>query len=140
MWPTEKVEKKYLAISFLDECEIKDTGKFEIVSNLQNEDGKVQKARSKVEVLKRKNGFALLEVSIETGRKHQIRKQLASVGMPIVGDDKYGNFAQNREFLVRNKSKRMMLHAKKLRIKSEVVLDCDAPVGNAFNDCMNELF
>ncbi|MRX27861.1 RluA family pseudouridine synthase [Kangiella sp. HZ709] len=33
---------------------------------------------------------SLLEVAIETGRKHQIRKHLASIGMPIIGDRLYG--------------------------------------------------
>ncbi len=33
---------------------------------------------------------SLLEVTLETGRKHQIRVQLAAIGHPIVGDRKYG--------------------------------------------------
>lgn len=40
--------------------------------------------------LERRDGTALLEVSLETGRKHQIRVQLASRDWPIVGDRKYG--------------------------------------------------
>ncbi len=35
--------------------------------------------------------LSLLEIDIETGRKHQIRKHLASIGMPIIGDRLYGD-------------------------------------------------
>lgn len=42
------------------------------------------------EVLEAKNGLSLLSVQLHTGRPHQIRVQLASIGHPIVGDQKYG--------------------------------------------------
>ena len=41
--------------------------------------------------------LALLQVQLITGRTHQIRAHLASIGCPIVGDSKYGNNAVNRE-------------------------------------------
>ncbi len=40
--------------------------------------------------------YSLLSASIETGRTHQIRVQLAHLGFPILGDDKYGDFELNR--------------------------------------------
>ena len=59
-------------------------------------------------------GYSLLEVTIKTGRTHQIRVHLASEGMPIAGDDKYGDFDLNKE-LARGTApaalKRMFLHA-----------------------------
>lgn len=42
-------------------------------------------------ILESKKGKALLEVDLETGRYHQIRVQLATIGSPIVGDVKYGS-------------------------------------------------
>lgn len=42
------------------------------------------------ETMAAKDGMALLQVELETGRKHQIRVQLASAGSPVVGDLKYG--------------------------------------------------
>jgi 23S rRNA pseudouridine1911/1915/1917 synthase len=47
-------------------------------------------ARSHVRVLERRGGSSLLEVSIETGRPHQIRIHLAWAGHPLVGDPLYG--------------------------------------------------
>ena len=56
----------------------------------------------------------LLEVTIKTGRTHQIRVHLASAGHPIAGDDKYGDFELNKA-LARQGLKRMFLHAWRLQ-------------------------
>ena len=63
-------------------------------------------------------GFTLLEVTIKTGRTHQIRVHLASEGFPIAGDDKYGDFELNKNLLRAGKLpvlKRMFLHAWRLQ-------------------------
>jgi 23S rRNA pseudouridine955/2504/2580 synthase len=59
-------------------------------------------------------GGTLLEVTIKTGRTHQIRVHLASSGHPILGDDKYGDFELNKA-LARQGLKRMFLHAWRLQ-------------------------
>lgn len=58
--------------------------------------------------------YSLLEAELKTGRTHQIRVHLAHLGFPIAGDDKYGDFAFNRE-LQRVGLKRMFLHAWKIK-------------------------
>ncbi|AVP58452.1 RluA family pseudouridine synthase [Pulveribacter suum] len=58
--------------------------------------------------------MSLLEVTIKTGRTHQIRVHLASSGHGIAGDDKYGDFDLNRR-LPRQGLKRMFLHAWRLQ-------------------------
>lgn len=58
--------------------------------------------------------MTLLEVTIKTGRTHQIRVHLASQGHPIVGDDKYGDFDLNKR-LQKLGLKRMFLHAWRLQ-------------------------
>ena len=66
-----------------------------------------------VKIAEKLNGFTLLEVTIKTGRTHQIRVHLASEGFPIAGDDKYGDFELNKALYKRG-LKRMFLHAWRL--------------------------
>ena len=71
----------------------------------------------------KKDGYSLLEVTIKTGRTHQIRVHLASEGHPIVGDDKYGDFELNKALLRSAQPhalKRMFLHAWRLQFDHPV--------------------
>jgi len=80
--------------------------------------------------------FTLLDVTIKTGRTHQIRVHLASSGHVIAGDDKYGDFALNKALArgdrVRGcKFDRMFLHARRLRFThpaSGEVIELEAPL------------
>ncbi len=83
-----------------------------------------------------KTPFTLLEVTIKTGRTHQIRVHLADAGHPIAGDDKYGDFELNKAL---QKSvdgsaplKRMFLHAWTLKfnhpkLRKAIQLKADLP-------------
>lgn len=66
-----------------------------------------KKAILEYRVLKHLNNYYLLEIDLHTGRHHQIRSQLASIGCPIKGDLKYG-------FDRSNKDASIHLHARKL--------------------------
>jgi 23S rRNA pseudouridine955/2504/2580 synthase len=73
----------------------------------------------------------LLEVTIKTGRTHQIRVHLASQGHPIVGDDKYGDFDLNKR-LHKLGMRRMFLHAWRLQFThpatgERVLLNAELP-------------
>ena len=61
-------------------------------------------------------GYSLLEAQLVTGRTHQLRVQLAHLGFPIVGDDKYGDFALNKT-LAKQGLKRMFLHSAETKLK-----------------------
>ena len=59
-------------------------------------------------LLKTHGGFSLVDVRLGTGRKHQIRVQLAGLGCPVVGDRRYGTRSQECD--------RLALHARGLRL------------------------
>lgn len=102
-----------------------------------NDDGR--RSISLVSVVQRYAAFSLLDVTIKTGRTHQIRVHLSHEGHGIVGDDKYGDFALNkalsrpapegqvpgvvRQRLPDGRFERMFLHARYLRIPHPVTGD-----------------
>ncbi len=69
---------------------------------------------SLVRVAQRLQGCTLLDVTIKTGRTHQIRVHLQHAGHAIVGDPKYGDFARNKAFAKAQHFDRMFLHARDL--------------------------
>lgn len=60
--------------------------------------------------------FSLLEAQLITGRTHQLRVQLAHLGFPIAGDDKYGDFVLNKQ-LQKQGLKRMFLHSAETQVQ-----------------------
>ena len=70
--------------------------------------------------------FSLLELTLLTGRMHQIRRHLSQSGYPVLGDDKYGDFALNRGLRKSLGLKHLHLHASRLIIPN--ILDVAAPL------------
>ncbi|WP_229217268.1 RluA family pseudouridine synthase [Massilia forsythiae] len=72
-------------------------------------------------LVRRWNGFALLEAELKTGRTHQIRVHLSASGFPILGDEKYGDFALNKQLQKANETRgalrRMFLHAYRITFR-----------------------
>ena len=77
------------------------------------------------------NGYTELEVHLITGRSHQIRAHLASIGHAIVGDSKYGNREINKKFREALKVQSQMLHA--YRIVFEDKREVVAPTGKDYD-------
>jgi len=70
-----------------------------------------------------KNGKTLLEIDLLTGKYHQIRAQLAHIGSPIIGDEKYGSTEKYSEGA-------LALHASKLTFKHPIedrIMTVEAP-------------
>lgn len=75
-----------------------------------------KKAILHYQLIKKLDNYSLLEIDLETGRHHQIRAQLASLGFPIKGDLKYG-------FNRSNKDGSIHLHARKIVFMHPVTKD-----------------
>lgn len=100
-----------------------------------------QTSRTRFEVAARYDGFTLLEAILDTGRTHQIRVQLAHLGFPIAGDDRYGDFALNRR-LAKQGLRRMFLHAQALTVEhpaSGQRLELTAPLPQELQRFLNHL-
>ena len=79
--------------------------------------------------------FSQLELELGTGRMHQIRRHLASIGHPILGDDKYGDFTLNKGLRKERGLKRLLLHSSRLIIPESLcgfTLDASAPLPEHF--------
>ena len=89
----------------------------------RTKDGK--EAITNYEVVKENEDYSLLKITIETGRKNQIRVAMSAIHHPIVGDKKYG--------LKKDRQKRLYLHANRLRlycphIKKEILFETKVPI------------
>jgi 23S rRNA pseudouridine955/2504/2580 synthase len=85
--------------------------------------------------------YTLVQAELKTGRTHQIRVHLASVGFPILGDDKYGDFTLNKQ-LPKQGLKRMFLHAYQLNFThplTQAPLSVMAPLSSALQKFTDEL-
>lgn len=85
-----------------------------------HEDGR--RSITLVKIAKNFAEFTLLDVTIKTGRTHQIRVHLLHEGHPIAGDEKYGDFAVNKslargEAVKGHRFDRMFLHARRLKFE-----------------------
>ena len=99
-------------------------------------DKKGKEAITEFKVLKRYDGYTLLEVKIKTGRTHQIRVHLAEIGYPIVGDYTYSN--GKNKFGVEGQ----MLHAYKIKFKHPTTneeVEFKAELPKYFKDILEKL-
>lgn len=110
---------------------------------LQNDKGKTQDALTNYETLARAeipvafgkhttSRYSLVKLMPETGRMHQLRKHMAHILHPIIGDRPHGCNKQNKLFKEKWQMTNMMLHAKSLEFfhpvsKDKISLSADLP-------------
>jgi 23S rRNA pseudouridine955/2504/2580 synthase len=94
-----------------------------------------------VSPMKQDWNFSLLEAQLKTGRTHQIRVHTSHLGFPIAGDDKYGDFARNKE-LAKRGLKRMFLHAHSISFNHPLTgepLSISAPLPTDLQNFLDKL-
>jgi 23S rRNA (uracil1939-C5)-methyltransferase len=80
------------------------------------ENGQVRSARTRYRRLAIAGGHSVLRVVPELERPHQVRRHLAAIGHPVLGDERYGHAASNRFFEQRNGLDRTFIHGVRVEL------------------------
>ena len=143
MMRQNRIEKKYTMMVEGDWTESKKTVELMLkktftqsgerrvnVTNEEDDDSQNQMSKTIFYLKKSFGAYSFLEAKLITGRTHQLRVQLAHLGFPILGDDKYGDFSLNKA-LQKKGLKRMFLHAFSMKLKHPLTdepLELNAPL------------
>ncbi len=133
-WNNMVLDRKYLAVvegrvendEGTEKSYLIENSRYEVYSVPEPTDG-AQLAVTRWRVLRRRNGYTLLELSLDTGRKNQIRVHCKDMGHPIVGDRKYGAKSSPIH--------RMALHAQTLKFAHPItrrLMEFETPVPQSF--------
>lgn len=136
-WNNMVLDRLYVALleGYVKEDEgfiksrLAENSQFVVYSTKESDEGKLALTRYKV--LKRANGLSLVEFSLDTGRKNQIRVHASEMGHPIMGDRKYG--------AKESRLHRLCLHARTLRFAHPVTrkdMRFEQPVPAKFMDAV----
>ena len=101
------------------------------VSSSTHDDGTGKRAITHYRTIKRANGYSLVELKLETGRKNQIRVHMSELGHPVVGDERYGSEC--------DPLRRLALHAFKLCFYHPVTgqpMEFETPYPTSFKTLM----
>ncbi len=123
-----EVVKLYKSIVFgkIDkDIELKDTIHKDHNNNKVSidQDGEIM-IHTLIQPLRWNESFTEVEIEIKTGKTHQIRVHLASIGHPVIGDNKYGNIHLNKDFKRKYNLDHQLLHAYSYQfIEGDIPLD-----------------
>ncbi|WP_170315642.1 pseudouridine synthase [Spirosoma sordidisoli] len=143
------MDKTYVAIvrGFTDDAQTIDYP-------LRRDDGVVQEAVTHLKTIRRTeiplaagkhatSRYSLVELTPTTGRMHQLRKHMAHILHPIIGDRPHGCNKQNKLFLEHFAMNTMLLHARQLRFEHPITaepIDITAPFQTEFTRMLATLF
>ena len=137
-WNNMVLNRTYVAVveGSVDEDEgtirtyLAENSKYEVYVTDNPQEGQLAVTRYKV--LARKNGYTLMELELDTGRKNQIRVHMKHIGHPIAGDRRYGAKSSPIH--------RLALHARTLRFAhpaSHREMDFSTPIPASFQKMVN---
>ena len=101
----EAIKKTYLLLAFNSTKNKEGEISFPLIKDSKNgfvsvgklEEG-AKEARTLYKVIDENDDYSLIEATLITGRTHQLRVHFKAINLPIVGDEKYGDFAKNKIF------------------------------------------
>ena len=101
----EAIKKTYLLLAFNSTKNKEGEISFPLIKDSKNgfvsvgklEEG-AKEARTLYKVIDENDNYSLIEATLITGRTHQLRVHFKEINLPIVGDEKYGDFAKNKIF------------------------------------------
>jgi 23S rRNA pseudouridine955/2504/2580 synthase len=132
----KRVKKEYLALCRAGENAA--MGKEGTIHSRLAQKGVLKDALTRYRLLDAAGDFVLLRLEPGTGRMHQIRRHLSQNGLPIIGDDKYGDFALNRRLRGEASLKKMLLHALRIAVplQNGHILEVSAPPPEHFLEAL----
>jgi 23S rRNA pseudouridine955/2504/2580 synthase len=133
-----KISKQYIAV-----CVGRPKNEYGVIDDKLLIRGNLKTSETRYKVLKtsvfkeENLEYSALELELGTGRMHQIRRHLSMNRNPVLGDDKYGDFALNKKLRKNTGLKRLLLHASRLIIKDGFNADIRAPLPEYLLDFYN---